>query len=84
MSRTHMATRFHEQNCSAQCIACNVYKSGLAYHHGKHLDQKWGEGTADRMVELSNTTVKLSREWYEEKIVYYRTEVEKLKKEKGI
>jgi hypothetical protein len=84
MSRIHQNTRFHEQNCSMQCIGCNVYKAGLAYQHGKHLDQKWGEGTADRMVELSKLSSKLTREWYEEKILYYRERVKELKQEKGL
>lgn len=84
MSRTHMSTRFHEQNCSAQCVSCNVYKSGLQYKHGKELDKKWGEGTAEAMEQLSNETVKLSREWYEEQIAHYREQVKLLKEQKGI
>ena len=49
------------------------------------LDAKYGEGRAEELQYLARTTVKISRRIeYEEKISYYKSLVEKLKKEKGI
>ena len=49
-----------------------------------NLDGKYGEGTAEELQYLARTTLKISRVEYEEKISYYKSLVDKLKKEKGI
>ena len=51
-----------------------------AYFH-EFLD---GEGKSEELQYLARTTVKISRVEYEEKISYYKSLVDKLKKEKGI
>ena len=48
------------------------------------LDGKYGEGKAEELQYLARTTLKISRVEYEEKISYYKSLVDKLKKEKGI
>ena len=84
-SRKHLATRFSEDgNCEVQCIKCNVYSWGEQYKFSIALDAKYGEGRAQELQYLARTTLKISRVEYEEKISYYKSLVEKLKKEKGI
>lgn len=59
-SRGKYATRWHEKNTAPQCVGCNMFKQGEQYKMSKYLDEKYGEGTADEMVRLSNTTAKFS------------------------
>ena len=83
-SRRFMATRFNEENCSTQCIKCNMYSQGEQYKFGLAIDAKYGEGTAEELEFLARTTFKISRVEYEEQISYYKNLVENLKEEKGI
>ena len=83
-SRKHLSTRFDEENCQVQCVKCNVYAWGEQYKFSLALDGKYGEGKAEELQYLARTTLKISRVEYEEKISYYKSLVEKLKKEKGI
>ena len=83
-SRKHLSTRFDEENCQNQCVKCNVYAWGEQYKFSLALDSKYGEGKAEELQYLARTTLKISRVEYEEKISYYKSLVDKLKKEKGI
>ena len=83
-SRGFLATRFDEENCQPQCVGCNMFKQGEQYKFAINLDAKYGEGKAEELEVLARTTIKLSRIDYEDKISYYGTLVNKLKKEKGI
>ena len=83
-SRKHLSTRFDEENCQVQCVKCNVYSWGEQYKFSLALNGKYGEGKAEELQYIARTTVKISRVEYEEKISYYKSLVEKLKKEKGI
>ena len=83
-SRRFLATRFDEHNCAPQCVACNMFRGGEQFRFGLAIDSKYGEGEAEELEFLARTTVKFSRYDYEDKISYYGTLVEKLKKEMGI
>jgi hypothetical protein len=83
-SRSYLATRFDEVNCQVQCVGCNMFKQGEQYKFALALDANYGEGTADELLYLAKTTIKISRADYEEKISYYKEIVNKLKKEKGL
>ena len=83
-SRRHHTTRWQEQNCQVQCVKCNMYEQGEQFRFGLGLDSKYGIGTAEELEFLALTSIKFSRIDYEEKIVYYKSCVDKLKKEKGI
>ena len=83
-SRRFMATRYNEQNCSSQCVACNMFRGGEQFRFAMNLDAKYGEGTAQELEFLARQTVKFTRVDYEEKIGYYKDAVKNLKKEKGI
>ena len=84
-SRRFMSTRYSEEgNCEVQCVACNMFRGGEQYKFALALDSKYGEGTAQELESLARLTVKLTRVDYEDSIRYYKSAVEKLKKEKGI
>jgi hypothetical protein len=83
-SRRHHSTRWNELNCQVQCVKCNMYEQGEQFRFGIGLDGKYGEGTSEELEFLARTIMKVSRIDYEEKISYYKSAVEKLKKEKGI
>ena len=84
MSRKCLSTRFCEVNVQPQSAADNLFGQGKQYQFGKELDLKYGEGTAERLQQKSKQIEKFSRIDYEEKISYYKSCVDKLKKEKGI
>ena len=84
VSRRYLATRFHELNCFPQCVRCNIFKNGEQWKFGQFLDRNIEEGISEELVILGHTILKITRPEYEEKIVYYKSLVEKLKKEKGI
>jgi len=83
-SRKHMATRFDEENCQVQCVACNMFRQGEQFKFGMNLDAKYGEGKAEELEFLARTIHKVSRVEYEEQISYYKNLVENLKEEKEI
>ena len=83
-SRRFLATRFNEENCAPQCVACNMFRAGEQYKFSLNLDAKYGEGKAEELELLARTIVKFTRVDYEDKISYYKALVEKLKKDKGI
>ena len=83
-SRKHMSTRFDEENCQVQCVACNLFSQGEQFKFGIHLDAKYGEGTAEYLASVARLQRKVTRADYEEKISYYKDCVNNLKKEKGI
>jgi hypothetical protein len=83
-SRKHMSTRFDEENCQVQCVACNLFSQGEQFKFGIHLDAKYGEGTAEYLASVARLQRKVTRADYEEKISYYKDCVNNFKKEKGI
>jgi hypothetical protein len=54
MKRRHMATRFEFQNCDPQCSTCNCVNDGREEDHGFFIDQKHGQGTADKLKRMAN------------------------------
>ena len=83
-SRKFLTTRWDNKNCQVQCAGCNVFKYGEQYKFSLNLDAKYGEGTAESLEILSKQLWKITRVEYEDFIFYYKSLVEKLKKEKGI
>lgn len=65
-------TRYDERNSNLQCRACNRFKNGLQYEHGKAIDLKFGPGTADELVTLGRGTQKSTQDYYEEVAQKYK------------
>jgi hypothetical protein len=84
MSRRFHSTRWNELNCAVQCVKCNMFGQGEQYKFGLNLDAKYGEGTSEELQYEAKQIVKFTRTDYEVDISYYKSVVEKLKKEKGI
>lgn len=64
--RAHMATRFYERNCAAQCVPCNRYKDGNLAGFTLGLVERYGDGIIEELNALKRTTVKLSKSDYKE------------------
>lgn len=77
-SRKHYATRWHETNCQVQCAACNVFRYGEQYKFGLNLDNEFGEGIAEELLNLSKNIVKLSNVDLLDKIDYYKNKIKLL------
>ncbi len=84
MSRRCLSTRWCEINVQPHSADDNLFAQGEQYKFGLNLDAKYGEGTAEDLQIKSKQIQKFSRIDYEDKISYYKSLVENLKKEKGI
>ena len=71
-SRKHYATRWDEVNVQVQCPKCNLFGQGEQYKFGQHLDEKYGEGTAEKLEQKARNTVKLSNDDLNEMIIKYK------------
>ena len=76
MSRRHYATRWDEINCQVQCAGCNVFRYGEQYKFSLALDQKYGEGTAEEMLQKSKQILKLSTSDLQSLITKYKSLVD--------
>jgi hypothetical protein len=83
-SRRHLSTRWHEWNCQVQCVKCNMYEQGEQWKFGISLNAKYGEGTSNELGFLAQQNGKKLAWELEEDILYYKTIVNNLKKEKGL
>ena len=71
-SRRFMNTRFDEENAKPQCFACNMYKKGNMNVYAEKLIEEHG---ADFIAEMNRRTVsitKVDRQWWQDKINYYK------------
>ncbi len=84
INRKHMATRFSERNCNAQCRSCNRFDEGNIQGYRRGLVAKYGESAVLALESAKNQINKISGFEYEIMIDYYRKEVKRLKKEKGV
>ena len=64
-------------NIKPQCVSCNLFKNGMQWEFGRRLDQDYGEGTAEKVLILSNQT----RKYFTEEIVEMQEHYTKLYKE---
>ena len=61
ITRTKYATRFDENNCRPQCVACNMFHQGNGYIFGKKLE---AEGiNVDELLIKSSRTEKIDYEY---------------------
>jgi hypothetical protein len=84
INRQHMATRFDEMNCNAQCRKCNRFDEGNIQGYRKGLIDKYGEQRVLLLEAKKNTIRKYSDFEYKALIKYYTVLADKIKKEKSI
>ena len=83
-SRTHMSTRFDEDNCHAECRYCNRFSADHIIGYRENLIKKIGEQRFMLLDIKAHETKKWSHFELEQLAKYYRALVQKLQKEKGI
>ena len=71
-SRKHYATRWLEMNCQVQCAGCNVFRYGEQFLFSKYLDQKYGDGTSEKLFIKSRETIKYSNNDLLDMIKHYK------------
>jgi hypothetical protein len=85
MSRRHLSTRWSEDNCRPQCVACNIFNQGEAQMYRRNLVAEIGEERVTWIETYAHTTAKEYGEIeYNELIKYYTARVEMLLREKHI
>lgn len=83
-SRIHMATRFEEDNCNAECKFCNRVSSEHLIGYRDNLIRKIGIGRYDRLNVLAHSTKHWQDFELEAMINHYQSEVKRLSELKGI
>lgn len=78
MSRRFKSVKFNEKNVNAQCKGCNGPKHGMQYEHGKAIDRKYGEGTAEWLSSEARKVKRYTPFELEELIKYYTKEVKRM------
>jgi len=81
-STTGVLLYFEEKNVHAQCISCNMYKSGNLAIYSLRLEQDYGMGILQELDAIKNKIFKPTPDWYEEKIAYYEEKVKELESRK--
>jgi hypothetical protein len=76
ISRKHISTRWHEDNCQVQCKSCNVFRYGEQYKYSLWLGAKKSE----YLYTLSKETLKLYDYDLLDMIEIYKEKVAELKK----
>ena len=83
-SRTHLATRFDETNCNAECRHCNRFKADHLEGYRVNLIAKIGQQKFDLLKVRATSISKMSDFEYEQLIKYYKALNKKLRKERGL
>lgn len=78
INRIHMATRYSEINCNAQCRKCNRFDEGNMSGYRQGLIKKYGEQRVLLLEMQKNDTKKYSNFEYQALIQHYQKEIKKL------
>lgn len=80
----YLATRWLEENVNSQCKGCNNSANGAMYQHGKGINKKYGDGTAEWILSLLEVSTKISKEERMQMAREYKSKAEELAKHKNI
>ena len=83
-SRTHMGTRFDEDNCNAECRYCNRFSADHLIGYREHLLSKIGDRRFAMLDIKAHEPKHFALFELKELIKYYNARVEMLRREKGI
>lgn len=84
INRQHMATRFSETNCNAQCRSCNRFDEGNMQGYRRGLVRKYGENKVMVLESMKYETKKYTAFEYEALIAHYKCEVDRILKERNL
>jgi len=82
-SRGFMNTRWDEMNSHAQHYHCNRGLSGRQFEYGKALDIRYGEGTAEALLQKSKQIKKWTQIELKEMLTEYQQKVKALLQKKN-
>lgn len=83
-SRLHMATRFDEDNCNAECRYCNRMSADHLISYQRNLIQKIGQSRFDLLDVKAHSAKHYMDFELEQMIEHYKNECKKLSSVKGI
>ena len=78
MSRKYTSTRFNEENCNVQCIACNRFDQGRQYEHHLYIESFYGEGTSEKLHKLSRVKKAFKIDELQNAIKYYQDKIDNI------
>lgn len=61
ITRNRLSIRWDERNTAPQCKGCNIFRNGEQYLFGLGIDKEFGKGTVEKLQDLANKSIKLSR-----------------------
>ncbi len=74
-SRRHMATRFDEDNCHAECKGCNRFSADHIIAYQRNLVKKIGEERFELLNVKAHTACHFLDKELEEKLAHYKEKV---------
>lgn len=83
-SRRHMATRYNEDNCHAECKYCNRFSADHLIAYQRNLIQKIGQQRFDVLNMKAHSTCHYLDCELKQMITHYTGEVKRLSSLKGI
>jgi hypothetical protein len=78
LSRRFECTRYDEKNSHAQCLKCNRFENGNQYQHAQFIDEKYGKGTAEALLQKSKMTCKRSEQHYKSIAQEFKNKIKQL------
>lgn len=78
ISRTHMATRFDEENAHGECRFCNRFSADHIIAYQRNLEAKIGKERVDMLLARGRMTKKWSAFELQLLIKHYQQEVDKM------
>lgn len=65
ISRAYNTTRYDEENCHCQCVACNIFKKGNMDEYALRLIRRYGKG----ILEKLNKKKLQEKHWTEQELI---------------
>lgn len=84
IDRRHIGTRYDDRNCNPQCSSCNIGLRGNLDKYKRAIIEKHGVKLLEELEAAKLSSGKWTTTDYQEKIAYYKTEVKRIRKEKGL
>lgn len=74
-SRAKLPTRWHEENCWPQCVACNMFKKGNYTEYALFMLQTLGEPRLRELHRIAHSGEKIPTPVIKEKIEEYKAKL---------
>lgn len=84
INRQHMATRFSEVNCNAQCRSCNRFDEGNIQGYRRGMIMKYGGAQVAVLEGMKHEVRKYTDFEYNALIKHYRGEVKRILAERNL